>query len=212
MWGNRRKPFLTPARKSGLFLWLFQLLITEANILDPEMWPGPPSQAHRWEMELPPREVTARQDASPAEVPTLPAPAPRPDLPWGGRHVREGTRSGRGAPTVPPVSGLMPSGPGRGQRGPPPRRSWVLAVATSLLQVNCLLQVSLPGCFQLQGAPAALSFSALSGGPSDPFKGPQAAPALTRSVLMTALGGRSSWTLEPVSGLSCRFGLRTELS
>ena len=126
--------------------------------------------------------------------------------------MREGTRSGRGAPTVPPVSGLMPSGPGRGQRGPPPRWSWVLAVATSLLQVNRLLQVSLPGCFQLQGAPAALSFSALSGGPSDPFKGPQAAPALTRSALMTALGGRSSWTLEPVSRLSCRFGLRTELS
>lgn len=127
------------------------------------------------------------------------------------RRVREGTRSGRGAPMVPPVSGLMPSGPGRGQGGPPPPQSWVLAVATSLLQVNCLLQFSPPGCFQLQAASAALSFSALSGGPSDPFKGPQAAPALTRNALMTALGGRSSSTLDPVSGLSCRFGLRTEL-
>lgn len=95
---------------------------------------------------------------------------------------------------------------------PPPPRSWVLAVATSLLQVNCLLQVSPPGCFQLQPVSAALSFSALSGGPSDPFKGPQSAPALTRSALVTALGSRSSSTLEPVSGLSCRFGLRTELS
>lgn len=168
MWGNRRKPFLSPARKSGLFLWLFQLLITEANILDPEMWPGPPSQAHRREMELSPGEVMSClwQDASPAEVPTLPVPARQPGLPWWGRMC-EGRGRGQGGepPRCPWYLASCPLGRAMGNTDHPPPQSWVLAVATSLLQANLLLQVSPTGCFQLWAASAALSFSALSGGP-----------------------------------------------
>ena len=220
MWGNRRKPFLSPARKSGLFLWLFQLLITEANILDPEMWPGPPSQAYRREMELSPRgghvmplaRCQPRRGAHTACACSSARPTMMRKDVWG-----KGTRSGRGAPTVPLVSGLMPSGPGHGQHGPSP--SPVLG--------PCCGNLAPPGEPPPAGLPDRL-LSALSSlcrsqllctfrRPLGPLQG---TPACTLG-LHPLSAGAPSWqlwvvcsspTLEPVSWLSCRSGLQTELS